>query len=210
MPPGSDFLFKDRNAAAQELLSSLEFLKGRSGVVLAIPRGGVPLGRVVADGIGWPLDPVMIKKIGHPENPEFAIGATGLQDVFLEENGSDIDPRYLLEETARLQQLLSDRRKRFMHDREPTEIAGKTVVIVDDGAATGKTLLSAVRLVRRSNPAAIIVAVPVASVEAAERLRSEADTLVCLHTPPGFFGVGQFYEEFPQVEDEEVEKLLNS
>ena len=202
--------FLNRTDAAVRLLAELDFLKGEDGLVLAVPRGGVPLGRIIADGLGWPLVPLLIKKIGHPANPEFAIGAVTLEGAFTEDHPADVDPEFLKEEILRLRKLLSDRQRQLLHGREPENCRGRTVLLVDDGAATGKTLLAGIQLLRAQLPLKIIVAVPVASADAATRLRSAADRLVCLLTPEDFFGVGQFYQEFPQVEDEEVERLLDT
>ncbi|MFM2136346.1 MAG: hypothetical protein RL021_1746 [Bacteroidota bacterium] len=202
-------LFHDRETAAKELVAELDHLKSNQGIVLAVPRGGIPLGRVISDRLSWPMEPLMIKKLGHPQNPEYAIGAVSIDEVFLDGAHPEVSAGYIQRETERLQLLLQQRQKLFLQGRKPAAVNGKTVLIVDDGAATGKTLVAAVKSVRRSEPKRIIVAVPVASAEAVERLERVADEVVCLATPDDFFGVGQFYELFPQVEDEEVRQLLS-
>lgn len=205
----SIFSFKDRQTAAHQLLPLLEKFKGQQGVVLAIPRGGVPIGRIIADALDWPLEPLMIKKIGHPENPEYAIGAVSETETFLTNGRNHIPEAYLISESARLQRALKERRLKFMDGRLPSTLVGKTVLVVDDGVATGKTILAAIRLLRKKNPVKIVVVVPVAAAEAARNIRNAADELVCIETPEQFYGVGQFYESFPQVEDEEVKSLLD-
>lgn len=201
-------MFENRNQAATLLLPKLLTLKSEQGVVLAIPRGGIPLGRIIADGLQWPLEPLLIKKIGHPENEEFAIGAVSLENVQIDPQYSSVLSDYIREEARRLRAVLTERNKRFMNGKKPADIKGKTVVLVDDGIATGRTMLAGIALLREKSPSKIIVAVPVASRQAAAQISAIADKLICLEKPDDFFGVGQFYQEFPQVDDAEVKQLL--
>lgn len=202
-------LFRDRESAAIRLSEALAGFRGIPGVVLAVPRGGVPLGKVIAKSLDWPLQPLMIKKLGHPQNPEYAIGAVSTEGVFIEGLHPEVSAEFIQQESERLSLLLRKRQDLFMKGRAPVSLAGKPVLIVDDGAATGRTLVAGVKSVRRQGPSRIVVAVPVASAEALVRLREVADEVVCLAAPDEFFGVGQFYTEFPQVEDEEVQRLLD-
>ena len=155
------------------------------------------------------LDLLMTKKIGHPENKEYAIGAVGLEDSFIERTHDGIPPGYIQHETARIRQELEDRYKRFMGDRKPLDIQDKTVIVVDDGIATGRTILATLRMLKSRQPGKLIVAAPVASQQAAHRIRMEVDELICLHTPVPFYGVGRFYQDFSQVDDNEVTRLLS-
>lgn len=202
-------MFENRNQAATLLLPQLLPLKSEQGVVLAIPRGGIPLGRIIADGLQWPLEPLLIKKIGHPENEEFAIGAVSLESVQVDPQFSSLFSDYVREESRRLRTVLTERNKRFMNGKKPADIKGKTIILVDDGIATGRTMLAGISLLREKSPSKIIVAVPVASRQAARQIAALADKLICLEKPEDFFGVGQFYQEFPQVDDAEVKLLLN-
>jgi predicted phosphoribosyltransferase len=176
-------------------------------VVLAVPRGGVPIGYFIARQLGFELDLLMSKKLGHPYNEEFAIGAVGLEDEIIEET-QGISPEYIDEEVNNIHRQLKQRYSKFMGERKPVDITGKIVIVVDDGVATGRTILATLEMLRRKNPAKLLVAVPVSSREAAERISKEVDEFVCLYTPFPFYGVGRFYKDFSQTTDEEVISLL--
>jgi predicted phosphoribosyltransferase len=201
-------LFTDRYDAATRLAKKLEKYKGLDGVVLAIPRGGVPVGYIIAKHLDLDLDLLMTKKLGHPYNEEFAIGAVGLEDAIIEEK-EGISTDYIEKETANIHRQLKERYKKFMGERKPVDIEGKIVIVVDDGVATGRTVLATLKMLRRRHPGKLIVAVPVASAQAADRISKEVDEFVCLYTPFPFYGVGRFYEDFSQTTDEEVKELLN-
>lgn len=202
-------MFRDRHDAAQQLAHRLDHWRGESPLVLAIPRGGVPMGRVIADALEGDLDVALVHKLGAPGNPEFAIGA-------IDENGEaevrsgasiDSDPELRAEADAQLAQLRA-RRARYSPVRPPLDPAGRRVIVVDDGAATGATLMAALRLVRAKGPERLAVAIGVAPPETVDRLQEIADEVVCLDAPQLFGAVGQFFERFDQVEDEDVVEML--
>ncbi len=199
--------FADRYDAATQLAKKLEKYKGEKGVVLAVPRGGVPIGYYMAKILNFDLDLLMSKKLGHPYNEEFAIGAVGLEDEIIEET-QGISPEYIDEEVANIHRQLKERYKKFMGERQPIDIEGKIVIVVDDGVATGRTILATLQMLRRKNPRKLVVAVPVSSGDAAERISREVDEFICLHTPTPFYGVGRFYKDFSQTTDDEVIALL--
>jgi putative phosphoribosyl transferase len=198
---------RNREEAAEMLADRLAHYKGQKGVVLAIPRGGVPVAAPIARRLGMPLEVIVSKKIGHPSNPEFAIGAVSLEDVEVDHR-ADVSEAYIRAETARLQESLRKKYKLFMGNRQPVDLRGRIVIIVDDGIATGKTLLSTVEMVKKKHPKKIVVAVPVAPYSAIERFEAIVDEVVCLLVPPFFQAVGQFYQEFTQTSDDEVIWLL--
>ncbi|MBL7724525.1 MAG: phosphoribosyltransferase [Chitinophagaceae bacterium] len=200
--------FIDRYDAATQLIPLLEKYRNEKGVILAVPRGGVPIGYYLAKHFNFPLDLLMTKKLGHPANGEFAIGAVSLEGSIVEET-KGVPEQYIREETQRIREQLEERYKKFMGDKKPVDIKGKTVIVVDDGIATGRTILSTIKLLRKKEPGKIVVAVPVSSGEAAKRIKQVVDDFICLHTPYPFYGVGNFYDDFSQVEDEEVLQLLN-
>lgn len=200
-------IFPDRKSAGRALAKALQHLKGMNGVVLAIPRGGVPVAAEVAQALSMPLDILLSKKIGHPANPEFAVGAVTLEDQVLTP-GQHIDAQWIITETARIRKELSLKSQRLRGNRPDMSIRDRIVIIVDDGIATGQTLRATLPMIRRRQPAKIIIAVPVAPVAAVQSLRPEVDELVVLHTPRHFAGVGVFYEDFSQIEDAEVAMLL--
>lgn len=199
--------FNNRVDAAMQLSKKLEKYKGQNGIVLAIPRGGVPIGYYLARFLGFKLDLLMTKKLGHPLNGEFAIGAVGLEDSIIEET-ENVPPEYIKEKTAEIHEQLKKRYKDFMGEKAPLDLKGKVVIVVDDGIATGRTILATIKMLRSKDPQKLVVAVPVASTEAAERISKEVDDFVCLYTPVPFFGVGRFYKDFSQTTDEEVFNLL--
>ena len=199
--------FLDRYDAAMKLAPLLEKYKNEDGVVLAVPRGGVPIGYYLAMHFSFPLDLLMTKKIGHPANEEFAIGAVGMQDSIVEK-GYKIREKYLEGEIDRIRKTLIKRYKNFMGNTEPVDINNKIVIVVDDGVATGKTILVSLKLLRSQHPKKLVVAVPVASAEAARLIKREVDDFICLHIPEPFGGVGRFYSDFSETTDEEVMALL--
>src|SRR5688572_15540229 len=162
--------FNDRYDAAMQLALLLEKYKNEEGVILAVPRGGVPIGYYLAKHLNFALDLLMTKKIGHPSNLEYAIGSVGLEDSFIEEM-NNIPEEYLEMETARIRQQLKDQYQKFMGRNDPTDIRGKIVIVVDDGIATGRTIFATLKMMRSKNPRKLIVAVPVASSQAAERIK---------------------------------------
>ncbi|WP_303311922.1 phosphoribosyltransferase [Hymenobacter sp. BT730] len=203
-------MFLNRHDAAVQLAEKLRKYRGQDGIVLAIPRGGVPLGAVIAQHLGFPLEVALSKKIGHPNNREYAIGSVTLDGSVVNENAAGVPVRYIEEETTRIQAKLRENFHLFMGGRTPTNLHGKTVILVDDGIATGHTIVSIVQAIRHSQPAKLIVAVPVAPPQAAHRLRPLVDEYVCLLQPQDFMAVGQFYVDFEQVSDEEVIQLLHN
>jgi predicted phosphoribosyltransferase len=197
----------NREQAAQLLAQRLLHLRGQNGVVLAVPRGGVPIGAVLANALIWPLELALSKKIGHPANAEFAIGAVS-EDSFILAPDIELPADYIDEQVAYLQQQLRARRRHFMGSKPPLPLTGRTILITDDGVATGHTLLATLALVQRQQPARVVVAVPVAAPEALRRIQAQADEVVCLLVPAGFHAVGQFYDDFSETTDAEVERLV--
>jgi len=201
-------MFKDRYDAAMELALKLGKYKGTDGIVLAIPRGGVPIGYVIAKDLGFPLEIVLSKKIGHPSNPEYAIGSVSLDGMVINDGVSDVSEEYIYRTAGKILQDLKTKFKYYMGDQEPTNLKDKTVIIADDGIATGSTIIATIHSVRKMNPKKIIVVAPVASPPSIRKIESIADEVVVLQVPQNFMGVGQFYSDFSQVEDDEVILLL--
>ncbi len=203
-------MFKDRIDAGTQLKEKLLKFKDENMVVLAIPRGGLPIGAIVAKALMTPLDVALTKKIGHPNNKEYAIGAVSLEDTVLTE-AKGVTKGYINEETIRIRKKLQQRHNQYYKKRSPQSIKDKTVIIVDDGIATGNTLLATIELVSKQNPKKIIVAIPVAPSSAIKKLENteKVDEVICLRVPYNFQAVGQFYTIFNQVSDEEAIKILD-
>lgn len=210
-------MFKNRQEAGQLLAEKLRekkvTLPSGQTIVLGIPRGGVVTAKEIAQALDCSLDVIVVKKIGAPSNPELAVGAVG------ETKGSkyidqrlavDVraDKNYLRSQISELKLEIKRREKLFRQGRQPLELKNKVVVIVDDGAATGATVIAAVREVWNNKPKKVIVALPVLSKDTLEKLEKETDEVIFLETPWPFFAVGQFYQEFEQTSDEEVIELL--
>jgi predicted phosphoribosyltransferase len=203
--------FASRLEAADALARQLADHRGRHPLILAIPRGAVPMGRVIADALQGDLDVVLVRKLGAPGNPEFAVGAmdeTGWAYVADFAASVGADEAYLRTECAAQRLLLDRRRALYTPSRPPIDPCGRTAIVVDDGLATGATMIAALHSVRSRSPARLVCAVPVAAPDALERVRSLADEVVCLMAPEYFHAVGQFYDDFRQVEDAEVVALL--
>ena len=204
--------FRDRVDAGVRLAEGLAAYRGRDVLVLGIPRGGVPVAAEVARRLGGDLDVVVARKLGAPGQRELAIGAvTANGGRFLNEEligELRVPPGYLEQVTAEERAEARRRQERFRGDRPPARVTGRTVIVVDDGLATGATMRAAVRSVRRERPATLVVAVPVGAREACDALREEADVVVCLSQPEPFVAVGLHYERFEPTEDAEVQRIL--
>ena len=204
-------VFEDRTDAARQLVAALARYRGKNPLVLAIPRGAVPMGRLIADALGGELDVVLVRKLGAPGNPEFAVGAVDeagweyIADYAAEMGASKT---YLAEEAAAQLATMRARRATYTPARAPIDPAGRIVIVVDDGLATGATMMAALHSVRARGPKRLVCAVPVAAPESLEKVRPHADEVVCLDTPAAFHAVGQFYRTFGQVEDREVVAAL--
>ena len=196
-------MFADRIDAGLLLAAKLRKYKNDPGVVLAVPRGGVPVAYAVAKELGFPIEIVLTKKVGHPFNKEYAIGAASLTDYFIIPH-EHVSEEYIQKELKTIRIRLKEMNKKFMGDREPAKLEGKTVIVIDDGIATGNTISGTVHLLRKSKPGKIIIGVPVASRSAVLELSKEVDEVVALMIPEEFYGVGAFYEDFGDVSDEEV------
>ncbi len=207
-------MFKDRKDAGKQLARKLEAYSDGNAIVLALPRGGVVTGYEVAKALSAPLDIIVVRKIGHPFNPEYAVGATDENGVSLlnEEEAELIDKKLLQAEVSKEQKEAARRSAAYRGGKAPPDITGKTAIIVDDGIATGLSMRLAVRIVKTRKPKRVIVAVPMAPFDAIQSLKEEgADDLISLEPPETFMGaVGAHYVQFDQVEDEEVIKLLRS
>lgn len=202
-------LFESRQVVARELARRLVDYLGQAPLVLAIPRGAVPMARIVAEALEGELGVVLVHKLGAPYAPEYAIGAIDEQGrIELREQG--FDPAYVQREAQRQLTALRARRARYGEVCPRHDAAGRTVIVVDDGVATGATLTAALRSIRAEGPARLIAAIGVAPPATAAELAGEVDELVVLDTPPQFYAVGQFYAEFPQVSDREVIEHLRA
>jgi putative phosphoribosyl transferase len=207
-------IFADRAEAGRLLAERLARLRLRDALVLALPRGGVPVGAEIAKALGAPLDVVFVRKIGAPDQPELAVGAVAdgadpeiaLNAELVEALGLDED--YIAAAAARELRVIERRRHAWSGLQPEVSPAGRAVIVVDDGVATGMTMQAALRQLRRRKPARLIAAVPVASRSAVTMLGREADQVVCLSAPRRFGSVGSFYRSFGQVPDEEVAALL--
>jgi putative phosphoribosyl transferase len=204
--------FRNREDAARQLAAALAGYRGAHPVVLAIPRGAVPMGRLIADALDGELDVILVRKLGAPDNPEFAIGAidergqTMLDDASAEWAGASRG--YVQQEAERQLALIRERRQRYRGGRAGIALAGRTVIVVDDGLATGATMLAALRAARAQQPARLICAVPVAARDSLAQVARVADEVVSLATPSPFGAVGYYYREFDQVDDAAVAAAL--
>jgi putative phosphoribosyl transferase len=206
--------FRDRQDAGQRLARRLsEYAGRRDVVVLALPRGGVPVAFEVVKALGVPLDVFVVRKLGTPGQEELAMGAiaTGGVRVLNEEvvRGLRISKGTIDAVAERELRELTRRERAYRGDRLPLDIEGHTVILIDDGLATGATMRAAVRAVKEQRPAKVVVAVPTAAAETCKEFEREADEIVCLETPAPFYGVGMWYENFAQTSDEEVRDLLS-
>ncbi|MBI5465331.1 phosphoribosyltransferase [Candidatus Gottesmanbacteria bacterium] len=203
-------MFKNREEAGRLLANRLGHLKGKNIVVLAIPRGGVVVGKILSQNLGCPLDVLVVKKVGAPGNPELAVGAMGPDEVVVWNfdilRSLGLTPEDLNEEIQNLKVKIQNYLEKFKTGK--LDLKGKTVILTDDGIATGATTEAAIAWIKRQEPAKIVLAVPVAPPETVGKFKNLVDELIVLETPAFFGAVGQFYEEFPQVEDEEVIQLL--
>lgn len=205
-------IFQHREQAARQLAEKLAVYKGENPLVLAIPRGAVPMAKIVADALGGEFDVVLVRKLGAPGNPEFAIGAideTGWVTLGPYAAMAGGDTGYIDRVKARELATIRQRRAQYSPLHPPIDLAGRIVIVIDDGLATGSTMLAALHALRQRAPQKLVCAVPVAPPDTLEKVGEQADEVVCLTAPENFQAVGQFYADFGQVEDEEVIALLS-
>lgn len=200
-------MFIDRIDAAQRLAEALKRYRGQNPLVLAIPRGAVPMGRVVALALGGELDVILVRKLPAPFSPEFAVGAideSGWTYIAPHAREAGVDEAYLAREQQAQLALLRRRRAQYTPARAPIDPAGRVAIVIDDGLATGATMIAALHSVRAKRPRRLVCAVPVAAPQSLEIVAAYADEVVCLQAPIDFHAVGQFYRSFSQIEDDAV------
>lgn len=205
-------MFRDREDAALQLAERLKGREFRDPLVLAIPRGGVVLGAILARELGADLDVVLSRKLRAPGQPELALGAICESgQVYLNQHGEALAEQlrdYLADERQFQLDAIAQRKKLFRSVRPPASMAGRSVIVTDDGIATGSTMIAALQVARKQRPHELIVAAPVASPDRLEEVRRWCDEIVCVFAPEMFWAIGQFYDDFTQVTDEEVIALL--
>lgn len=206
-------ILKDRKEAGEKLAQKLKYLKGTEAVVYALPRGGVIVGHEIAKNLGIPLSLVITRKIGHQYDPEYAICAIAEDGhtVCNKKDELEANPEWLKEEFEKEKNEAKRRREVYLQDQPIISAKGKTAIIVDDGIATGLTIMLAIKEIQHENPAKIIVAIPVTPSDTAKEIQNEVDELVALDIDENYAGaVGAYYENFPQIEDDEVINIMSN
>lgn len=203
-------MFIDRFDAGEKLAKALSAYNGRKDVIiLAIPRGALQIGKVLHERLGAPLDIIVTKKIPHPMSEEYAIGAVGPDgEYFVTPAAMEAGEAYIERKRKRIGELVEEKYRRYRGEKQKPDLKGKIVIIVDDGIATGSTMLAALHVIKKQKPAKVVVAVPVGPPDSIARMKAEADEVICLMQPDMFMAIGQFYENFIQVEDEEAIAIL--
>ena len=204
-------MFTNRIQAGELLAAALGEYRNTNSVVLAIPRGGLPIGAIVAKNLNLPLDVVLTKKIGHPYNKEYAIGAVSLNSKILDRDAAKmVSQAYIDEEIKHLRNALVEKMNLYYHGEEPLKLRGKTLIVVDDGIATGNTIMASIKLLAKEQPKSIIIAIPVSSKSALTKIQNSpyVSKTICLLQPTNFYAVGAFYDDFKAVSDLEAIQLL--
>lgn len=206
-------MFKDRQEAGQKLAQAISnsrlAIGSKDAIVLALPRGGVIVGAKIAKELNLPLDIVVTRKIGYPGNPEYAVAACGQHSLFLSEHEPNIDKKYLEKEVKKERAEINRRLKAYRGQRPILKLKNKTAILIDDGIATGLTMMAAIEEIKSHKPAQVILAIPVAPPDTIKKIRPMVDELICLAQPSLFWAVGQFYDQFEQTTDQEVINLLS-
>jgi predicted phosphoribosyltransferase len=200
-------IFANRIAAARKLVEALSDYRAKNPLILAIPRGAVPMAKLIAQQLKGEMDVVLVRKLRAPGNPEFAIGSIDESGwIYLTEYAQQVgaDQDYIDAEVTEQTKIIRQRRAQYTPERPPIDPAGRIVIIIDDGLATGSTMIAALHALRNQKPAELVCAIPVAPGDTLRKLQGKADRIVCLSSPSDFYAVGQFYTDFPQVTDEEV------
>jgi putative phosphoribosyl transferase len=196
-------MFRNRYEAGRMLAAKLKKYKKEDGIILGVPRGGVPVAYAVAAELDFPVELILTKKIGYPGHGEYAIGSVSLRDYFVFPH-HHVPEEYIVSEVKNIRARLKEMNQKFMGGKEPENIDGKTVIVIDDGIATGNTLLGTISMMQKSKPRKIVVAAPVASKSAIEKLKQKVDEVVTLIIQEEFRSVGEFYQDFEEVTDKEV------
>jgi predicted phosphoribosyltransferase len=206
-------MFHDRNQAAILLAEQLKDYQGKNPLILAIPRGAVPMAKIIADQLNGEFDVVLVRKLRAPDYPELAIGAIDESGwTYIADHAASVgaDSEYIESERRLQMATIKQRRAQYTPVRPPIDPAGRVVIVIDDGLATGATMIAALHGLRSRKPARLICAIPVSPPETLRKIQPLADQVVCLDTPNNFRAVGQFYADFPQVEDKDVIDILQS
>lgn len=206
-------MFHDRNDAAIRLAKQLAEYKGQHPLILAIPRGAVPMAKLIANELDGEFDVVLVRKLRAPDYPELAIGSVDESGwTYIADHAASVgaDAEYIEAEKQHQMTTIRQRRMQYTPVRPPIDPAGRIVIVIDDGLATGATMISALHGLRSRKPARLVCAIPVSPPETLRKIQPLADQVVCLMTPENFRAVGQFYYDFPQVEDNEVIEILKN
>lgn len=204
-------MFDNRADAGRQLADKLRKYRGSNSILLAIPRGGVSVAYEISKQLNIPVDVIIVKKVGHPYNPEYALGAVGIDGTFIQTAHSQgVSQEYIDRMVKERQREAKERYLELRGDKPPIDLKGKIAILVDDGVATGSTMLMAVELVKEKHPEKIVIAVPVAPPDTVKKLKDSADEVIDLLEPQGFMAIGQYYIDFGQVSTEEVKIMLGS